>query len=242
MKPQRILFAFFILLSQLTILGFAGAEDLFQWRDSRGNLVFGSKAPKGATEVRKVKSAPISRYSSDRLVSSLRNRSGSSSSGTTPSALSAVVRQKKESSSQESVSASSQTPSEVTPSAKKGKKSSAKTARARLEDKPSRAKALSGHALLNYQQPVLTVNEKSEVTSCSVEVRNEGGTPANRIVLQLAFPDGSFVTSIGPDSLASGEKAIYALPSKSIPLKLVTFSGPPYTAESAKPEVIVSYE
>ena len=107
---------------------------------------------------------------------------------------------------------------------------------------PDSPKIKGNPAHLTYKSPVIKLNEKGEITSCLVQVTNEGKSLASDIVVQMTFPDGTFITASGPDKIKPSEQTDFGLPSSSVPLRISQKGGIQPTVESVKPEITVSYQ
>ena len=180
----------------------------YTWKDSSGRIFFGSKPPKNALDVKKVSAPPISRYSSDKVISGF-----------------GVKNKKSISDARASLGLKG-----LEPIVEKSIKSAKDNIK--LKGKPPH---------LKYEEPKLTLNDLSEVTACDVSIKNQGKSEATDIVVQLTFPDGTFISAQGPEKLKAEEKATYSLPANSVPLRLSTKSGEKLSLDTAKPEVMVSY-
>lgn len=194
----------------------AYADDIYSWQDSSGVIVFGENPPANARSLKRLSQRPLSRYSSDKIISGFRVKPKSSEENNA-SSLQGSLRQEN---------------------------FSYDPTRSRLDSKsPKKAGGKNGilkSARLSYQDPSVQTNERGEVISCSVTLKNEGAVTASKISVQLTFPDGSFLSTIGPDKLEPTREGIYGIPSSSLPLKLNLGNSP--KPEEVKPEVLLSYE
>ena len=117
------------------------------------------------------------------------------------------------------------------------KKSSGNTAGA---GNAPRIKGSPAH--LTYESPIITFNDRGEITSCAVEVSNEGKSLAADVLVQMTFPDGTFITAVGPEKLKAGEQSNFGLPENSVPLRISLKGNEHPTAETVKPEITISYQ
>lgn len=124
------------------------------------------------------------------------------------------------------------------PSLPAGRSISAPERRGGSRDGTARASIREESLLTDLSQGALELShdEKRRVTKCRVPVQNTSSIPAQGIIVSFEFQDGTLIPGVGPDSLAPGEEATYAIPDEFLP---VVVKNLPDGSELPKPQVSV---
>lgn len=205
----RILLFTVSVLHIFFVAPYAFAQEVYSWTDSKGNLVFGSRPPKNAPDLKKVGPHVISKYSSEKVVNGFKVRDKNS-------------------------------PNKYNP--EKYNRASLKKNAGGLSSNPDSPRIKGNPAHLTYKSPLIKLNAKGEITSCQVQVTNEGKSLASDVVVQMTFPDGTFITASGPDKIKPNDQTDFELPASSVPLRISQKGEVQPTVESVKPEITVSYQ
>lgn len=192
------------------------AQDSYSWKEPGGKVVYGSKPPANAREVKKFKTRQISTYSSTKA-------SSRSKVGTTDDAT--INNADKDS----HLYVEGEQQGEVFQDEKSAKISA-----------PKSRSIISGQLVqLKAQLPVLKANLLNEVTFCQVEVINEGEVGAQDVSVAFEFFDGTLIPAAGPFTIPAKGKAIYSIPETLLPLHLAVGDAPEGEDAIPVPRVVV---
>ena len=180
----------------------ASAGDMYQWTDRNGRAVFGSRPPRGATSVKKLKTKRLSRYSSEKMLNRLgwsRNALGS-----------APLEKRPAESKHESKPAEDK--------ALENKKTDAETAIRKTG--PGSPVVPAFPTLLEHSDVIVETNRNGAIAGCTVEVNNPATSGYVDISVAFKFSNGTLVPGVGPDKIASQSFAEYKIPDTLLPIDL----------------------
>ena len=83
------------------------------------------------------------------------------------------------------------------------------------------------------------VNDKGQVISCIVSVRNTGTKEAKEVSVAFDFPDGTLLPGVGPETIAPNAAADYSMPKELMPLSIKPDAGEDGQQQVPSPRVII---
>ncbi len=185
------------------------AQESYKWKDADGKTVYGSKPPANAKGVERFSTRKLSKYSSNQVLKR--------AEGTKEDQHVNVVERKSE----------------------KGEIFQDKRIGSPVGGNKTRS-IVSGQLLhLKPATAVLTLNQLGEITSCEVEVFNEGEVPAQDVSVAFEFFEGTLIPGTGSFVIAPGTKEKYSVPDTLLPLYFSVGDLPEEEAAVPSPRVIV---
>lgn len=176
----------------------AFSDGAYRWTDKNGTVFYGSKPPKDAKAVERIKGGSFSRYSGSKVLAAY-NRSASTASASTVKESDLIAPQVKRLPVDEP------------------------NARGRIggED-PKETSAVQSPAQLRQGTLELLRDKKNRITKCAVHVENTGGEPAHDVVVAFHFEDGTLIPAVGPEIVGGKDEGIYAVPEDQLPITVKT--------------------
>lgn len=196
------------------------AENVFSWKDENGNIIYGSKPPKGVKR-KSVSSKTYSTYSSKKLLKGLGKEQSSLVS--TPTSSEPIVSE--EAKRQELIENQLKDPTDTTTEDPKLQKKVNKT----LDSKPEinlSARNLTDK-LINIKQSASRAKKVfrgetlfHKLSLLEVALENKSPSAVRDLEVGFATDSGEFLRAEGPSSIASNQESIFTMDVEENPLML----------------------